>query len=427
MCAFPGHAKVRWTSNNHGRTVQMNPVLLCCGLAAAVLAILPASPLRAGEFADALTHGGAWLDLRYRLELVDQDNLPQHAGAQTLRSRAGYSTGAFRGFSALAEFEHIMHLGPERFNNGNAPGSNYPLVADPDTAEVNQAALRYEGPLKTFAILGRQRIAHDNERFIGDAGFRQNMQTFDAIALGSRALWATEIRYEYITRANRIFGRESAFGDWETDSHAVRVAWQGWRSGKLTGYGYFFDIDERPDQSSRTFGARWEARGFAWRQWRFSYDAEAARQSEFANRPGEYDAGYFLLLPNLSNGRLTLTAGYEVLGGDGSNAFTTPFATLHKFQGFTDVLDIPPPGGVRDIMAEINYQRADIAPLDVLRIWGGAHHFSAAGGASYGREYYAAGAITVHGTYVELKAAFYQAESFGMDTQKLWLTLARGF
>lgn len=406
----------------------MNPVLLYCGLAAAVLTLLPALPLRAGEFADALSHGGAWLDLRYRMELVDQDNLPKHARAQTLRSRAGYSTGAFHGFSALAEFEHIAHLGPERFNNGNEPGSNYPLVSDPDTAELNQAALRYEGPLKTTAILGRQRLAHDNERFIGDAGFRQNMQTFDAIALSSRVLQATEIRYEYITRANRIFGRESAFGDWETDSHALSAAWQGWRAGKLTGYGYLFDIDERPELSSRSFGARWEARGFDLREWRFSYDAEAALQSEYANRPGEYDAGYFLLQPNVSNGPLTFTAGYEVLGGDGSNAFTTPFATLHKFQGFTDVLDIPPPGGMRDVMGDINYQRTDIAPFDVLRVWGGAHHFSAAdGGASYGREYYAAGAITVYGTYAELKAAVYQADGFGMDTQKLWLTLARGF
>ncbi len=407
----------------------MNPVLryFMPGLAVSGM-LMCQTTTQAGEFVDALIQGGAWLDMRYRLERVDQATRPRDASAQTLRSRAGYATSIYHGLSALAEFEHVAHLGAERFNNGNSPGSNYPLVADPDTAELNQALLRYEGPLQSVMILGRQRIVHDNERFIGDAGFRQNMQTFDAIAFVNRALRATEIRYEYIARANRIFGRESSFGDWEMDGHAVSAAWQGWRAGKLTGYGYFFDIDERADLSSRTFGARWDARGLDMGEWRFTYDAEAALQSEYGKFRGEYDAGYFLLQPSVENGPWRVTAGYEVLGGDGANAFTTPLATLHKFQGFTDVLDIPPPRGVRDVMGDINYQRTDIAPFEVVRIWGGAHHFSAAdGGAAYGQEYYLAAAVTYLGAYAEIKLATYEADGFGADTQKLWLSVARGF
>ena len=234
--------------------------LACRAFILAIMALSSIASVQAGEFTDALTGGGAWLDLRYRTELADQENLPRNAAAHSLRSRAGYATGLYRGLSALAEYEYIFHLGTERFNNGNERGSPYPLVADPDTAELNQAALRYEGPLQTSYILGRQRIVHDNERFIGDAGFRQNMQTFDALSLINRALPKTELRYEYISRANRIFGRESAFGDWEMDGHVISAAWQGWRAGKLTGYGYLFDIDDRQDLSSQTYGVRWDAR-----------------------------------------------------------------------------------------------------------------------------------------------------------------------
>lgn len=382
----------------------------------------------AGEFANAIVQGGAWLDLRYRSEWVDQENLPRNASAHTLRSRAGYATAPYNGLSAMAEFEHIAHVGPERFNNGNEPGSPFPLVADPDTAELNQAALRYEGPVQTTIIAGRQRIVHDNERFIGDAGFRQNMQTFDAVALINRSIAKTELRYEYIMRANRIFGRESAFGDWEMDGHALSAAWQGWRAGKLTGYGYLFDIDERRDLSSRTFGARWDARGTDLYGLRFKYIAEAAWQSDYGNFRGDYDAGYFLLQPSLSNGPLTLTAGYEVLGGDSGIGFSTPLATLHKFQGFTDIFNATPAKGVGDAMLDINYQRTDIAPLDVLRLWAGAHHFSEAdAGGAYGQEYYAAGAVTLHGVYAEIKAAAYEADGFGADTRKLWLSLAKEF
>jgi len=382
---------------------------------------------RAEGLGSALLGGGWWLDMRIRTELADQEDLPRTASAHTLRSRAGYATGVYQGLAALVEFEHVFHLGPERFNNGNKPASHYPLVPDPDTAELNQAALRYDGPWGVSAILGRQRIVYDNERFIGDAGFRQNMQTFDAVALISRALPKTELRYTYIDRANRAFGRESAFGDWEMEGHAASAAWLGWSAGKLSGYGYFFDIDERPDLSSRTYGARWDARGpEVAGGWKLAYVLEAAIQSDYGGRQGNFDKGYYLLQPSLAKGPFTLTAAYEVLEGDGRNAFTTPLATLHKFQGFTDVLDIPPPGGVRDLMADINYQSAHVRPFDVIRIWGGAHHFSSDdGGGKYGQEYYAALGLTFRGVYGEIKAAAYRADGFGADTRKLWISLAK--
>jgi hypothetical protein len=40
-----------------------------------------------------------------------------------LRARLGYQTGQYFGFSALAEFDFIQHLGPEHYFNSFEGGS----------------------------------------------------------------------------------------------------------------------------------------------------------------------------------------------------------------------------------------------------------------------------------------------------------------
>ena len=47
------------------------------------------------------------------------------------------------------------------------------MVADPDGTEINQALLRYDHT-KGNAVVGRQRINLDNQRFIGSVAWRQN-------------------------------------------------------------------------------------------------------------------------------------------------------------------------------------------------------------------------------------------------------------
>ncbi len=46
-----------------------------------------------------------YADIRYRLELVDQEGLPEDATASTLRVRAGVRTDEWQGLSAVVEGE----------------------------------------------------------------------------------------------------------------------------------------------------------------------------------------------------------------------------------------------------------------------------------------------------------------------------------
>src|SRR5690606_30123568 len=116
-------------------------------------------------------------------------------------------------------------------------------------------------------------------------------------------------------------------------------------------YAYLIDIKDLAavGLSSDTYGLRWA--GQAGESIRYTF--EYATQSEAGDAPVEYSADYILAevggkLP-LSGASLELKVGYEVLGSDdGNKAFTTPLATLHAFQGWTDRFLATPDAGIED-------------------------------------------------------------------------------
>ena len=119
-----------------------------------------------------IADGKTSLSFRYRFEGVDDDAFDLKAKASTLRTRLGFKSGAVHGFSLLAEFDDIREIGTNNFNAGagNTPGRiEYPIIADPEGTEVNQAYIEYAGSY-VAPRLGRQRINLDNQRFIGGVG-----------------------------------------------------------------------------------------------------------------------------------------------------------------------------------------------------------------------------------------------------------------
>jgi len=155
------------------------------GFAAGLAATLLATPAFADDIGAPIPIGdGVTLDpilaARLRYEWVDQANLPNDADAVTFRIRGGAELKA-GDFSFLAEGEGTAALA-DHYNdtlpkNGVEP---YPTVADPENLELNrlQVAYLHKG---TGVTLGRQRIVLDNARFVGNVGWRQNEQTFDAV------------------------------------------------------------------------------------------------------------------------------------------------------------------------------------------------------------------------------------------------------
>ena len=137
-----------------------------------------------------------------------------------------------------------MQIGKERFNDTVNGNTIYPVIADPDTVELNQAFLKFKGIPKTTLIGGRQRIKLDNDRFVGNVGFRQNEQTFDAATVINRSIDHLELRYDYLDSVQRIFGEQAVAGDFNTSNHLIHVAYKRFSIANVTGYAYLLDIDD---------------------------------------------------------------------------------------------------------------------------------------------------------------------------------------
>ena len=326
------------------RSAIRNAPLAAMSAAAALLAV----SLGQAEAAD----GGEWVfDTRLRYESVDQDGLDD-ADALTWRARAGYQTPAWRGFRALAELEGVVHL-IDDFNDTVHGRVNERVIADPEAFELNRLQVSWSGDGRHSAVLGRQRIVFGNARFIGNVGFRQNEQTFDALRASAQPFDGAVVSYLYIDRVHRVFGDDSPQGEWDSDSHVLQAEFD-LPIGRLTGYGLLLDFQNAPNQSSQTFGLRWS------REWeagafRPRMTLEAAQQSDYRNNGASFDVGYQHAEVALRHGRFGAALGAERLEGDGVRGFSTPLATLHAFQGWADVFLSTPADGVRDLNARISY------------------------------------------------------------------------
>ena len=157
----------------------------------------------------ALRDGSVNLAFRYRYEFVDQDGVVSNADASTLRARLTYNSADFQNFSLLLEMDDLRPVGSDSFNSTRNGNTSRPVVADPKGTDLNQARIRYTGFTDTEISLGRQRINHTNQRFIGGVGWRQNEQTYDALEVQHSISSSFQTRYTYVSNVNRIFGPSS--------------------------------------------------------------------------------------------------------------------------------------------------------------------------------------------------------------------------
>lgn len=328
-------------------------VLLCC-TNVALAAEAPAKPAQdTNDIANVVRGGTAVLNFRYRYEYVDEDPFTQNAHASTLRSRLTLQTGLWRGLQVLVEGDNVSEFWEHDFNagEGNTPGrTEFPVVADPEGSEINQAYIDYKGIAKTNLRLGRQRINLDNQRFVGGAAWRQNEQTFDAFSV-THDRGALHLFYAYVDHVERTSGSDVPTGDQDQDkTHLVNVRGDIPHVGALTGYYYYIDNADVVASSNATAGLRLtglqDLPDFDVR-----YTAEFARQEDTARNPVSYDANYMMLEGAVIVGHFDVGLFWEILGGNDDTpgeAFRTPFATFHPFNGWVDKFITTPQEGLDD-------------------------------------------------------------------------------
>jgi len=428
---------------------------------AALSALLFAqSTLAADTLTDALTGGKASANLQYRYEDVRNASVPaagtntNTATANTVRLRLGYETATFNSFGAMIEAESTHDLGNKHYNGGNSGNANYAAILDPEVTEINQAYLSYSGVANTTAKFGRQRLVLDNHRFIGDVGWRQNQQTFDAFTLVNKSLPSTTITAGYITNVNRPIGDGAAAdaGNAHMRSPILNLNYKGWSFAEVVGYAYM--LDYRPvgavttdARSADTYGIRLNG-STAMGGNKLLYTAEYANQTDGSNNTTSFDIDYTFLEAGVDvTGIAVFKLGYEVLGTDASavtkatstvtnRSFQTPLATLHAMNGWADMFaGATPTQGLKDAYVSVNTKLAGINLGAVYHDYTADKTTATLTSSSLGNEWGLVGTYAFNkNTTIGLKYADYTAKgttattfATNVNTQKTWLWGAFNF
>ncbi len=330
----------------------LNPSLFTVLAVGGMAASMPVA-YAADTLVEALSSGKVSGQLRYRYEWVDDATKTEQAGASTLRTRLGYMTGDYLNLSGFIQLQDVHVVGSEHYNSTVNGRTQYPIVADPEGAQVQQAFLSYKGLPDTTFKYGRQGINLDNQRFIGTVEWRQNAQAFDAFTVTNNSLPDTTIFYGHVMNVRRIFGANSTQGNLNMSSELLNIAYKGFTPVSIVGYGYFLDYDkEQPISSTlsnKTLGLRFDG-GYKPESMgvKFLYTAEYANQSKYAGGASTVDGYYTNLMAGVDVSDVQIKLNHEVLSGDGTYGFSTPLATLHAFNGWADKFLATPRDGIKD-------------------------------------------------------------------------------
>lgn len=377
-----------------------------------------ANPL--ADLSEAAEQGSFSGSLRYRFEQVDQDNALTNANASTLKARMTFTSATVNGWSSLLELDHVTTFGPDDYNSTTNGKGSYSVVADPEGSNVNQGYVKYQSGANTFT-LGRQRILLGNQRYVGGVGWRQNEQTYNAFTYAYQGDSLTG-SYSYLSGVNRIFqgdGTSAQAEFFDSDSHLLNLS-----KGNLNAYIYALDFKNSAALSSLTYGLDYKK----------VYDdlsltAALAQQSDYGDNPTSYTALYYSFGADYKFEGATLTAKYEVMGSDDGIAnFATPLATLHAFDGWADIfLGTASSAGFTDGLVDLSLGiSGKLKGVDLALVY---HDFSGDNsGDSIGSEIDAVATYKLSDKITtQLKYANYSADSFSLDTSKVWFMTTLSF
>ncbi|WP_311266998.1 hypothetical protein [Sphingobium sp. WCS2017Hpa-17] len=368
-------------------------------------------------------------EARLRYEHVDQDGVAQEtADALTVRARAGLTASA-GALSATIVGQGTLAIVDDYYDGLNGAATR-PIVADPQNVALYIAQLQYKTKALTLTG-GRQKIALDDERFVGNVAFRDNAQTFDAVRaeltpakglkLDVACAWSVRTIWGFQGKGVR---QQAVSGDniLANLSYATPV-------GTLTGFAYLVDQDEAAVQafrfSSQTYGVRLAGARPLSKAAKISYQLSYARQSDYHSNPNDYGADYWLADATLDVRGWKLNGGYEVLGASSGAAFTsfqTPLGTNFKFQGWADKFLTTPANGIRDLYVGGGYGWKQMGPLIGVALAASWHRFDSDRlDQHYGNEIDLLASAKAGKTALSLRYAHYEAKAMATDTDKVWV------
>ena len=379
--------------------------------------------------------GAVKIDLNTRYENVNQYNVtnpvlngqpaaqqPKTANANTARLRLGLLSPLFYSLQGYAEYEGVYAMQSD-YNSTRNSKTGYSTIADPYINELDQLWLSYAGITDTLIKGGRQRIKLDDDRFIGNVGWRQLEQTYDSALITNKSIHNLAINVGYIGNV-KTFTSNNA----NINAPILNVNYKLGDYGNLIGYGYWLGYTQQANytNSNQTYGLRltnYQKPGDTLKvsdNYGLLYTAEWSIQSDYQNSPQTYTVNRYNLMGGFTAHIFSFQGAMEQLDGVGQNkTFITPLGTNHAFQGWADQFLVTPKDGIRDIFGTLTttIDKGDVALTGVYHAF-----YDDTGNVHYGDEwdFMATKKFGKHYTLLA-KYAYYSADHYSTDTQKIWV------
>ena len=301
--------------------------------------------------------------LKPRYEHVTVDpSTKTDANAFATRATIGVSSKllSVEGLSFKLDGTAVRALGEAQFNSLDNGKTTYETVVDPDAERISQAILEYKLG-KTTLSAGRHIVNLDDQRMIGSVDWRLMMQNLDAVMLRDSTLEGLDLTLGYVWNIKNIRSIDTA-----TDSIIAHAHYTFNEKLGVTLYDYV--LASTHDTFGAVIGGKTTLGEVG-----VTYHAEVAKQMDASRDAPEgvadkkADAYYTQANVGAVMHGIILGTSYELLSGsngtDGKTAFTTPLATLHKFNGWADLFLGTPIGGLAETTVSLGYAKKGLGKI----------------------------------------------------------------
>jgi len=377
-----------------------------------------------------------YLEFRPRYEYVDVDKSNnKEANALTIRTKIGVKLGSVLGVQNLSAVLEAIDVSAI-VDDYDPQKTGYEKVLDPDNTRLTQAYLAYKYG-KTVFVAGRKYVAIDDHRFIGTVGWRQMPQSFGVLAVVDNTIPNLNVLLAGIYERKGITDDKNM--DWELGKMPIvlDVNYQVAPELKVKGFAYL--ITDVHNTYGIKLSGKTNVSGI-----QVSYLGEYAKQTDPYENDNEdkkpdVDTDYYRLKVGASASGFFGNIMYTYFGdADGKDkGFSTPLATLHKFDGWADVMLSGAAGGfdygMKEICVSAGYKDPVIGKLMVAYLTFDSDKSPGNIGKDIGSEIdlLYAKKLTKNLSFLA-KAAFYDADNGyytggvlkgNRDTTKYWLQL----
>lgn len=306
----------------------------------------------------AIAGGTPSAEIKFGYEFVDdKNNNGDPANAVVSRIRLNYQTLDFKGFSAFVQAQYVGPINDHYFPEG----TGYDTVMDPEKFRFQQAYLDYRG-YDSHVRAGTQEILLDNQRFIGNVGWRFNAQSFNAASIGNESIENLKLYYGYIDSINQINGMHTGARQY----HLLNGEYKLGEKNKAAAFAYLQRNDNSVNNEKLdTYGGR-----FWGSSEDFGYEAMLAlqRRAYYGYARGTMDIDQF----NIGLGAEYISGGDEV-----KDRFQTLNGTAHKFNGWADVFAGATGAGIPTGLVD-GWLEASVMATEKLKLQGAYHLFNTA-------------------------------------------------